>query len=68
MVEFCNSCGTSLPKGDLTIRNGAAFTSHDFHCPVCKQIANAGKETAPTAPEASGDADLVIRDGDAKSE
>ena len=31
MVEFCTVCGTSLPKGDLTVKGGKVFTSHDYN-------------------------------------
>ena len=30
MVEFCTICGTSLPKGDLTVKGGDIFTSHEL--------------------------------------
>ncbi len=67
MVEFCTVCGTSLPKGDLTVKGGKIFTSHDYSCPSCNQSANPEKAPAP-APEASPDRDLVFRKGAVKSE
>lgn len=68
MVEFCNSCGTSLPKGDLTIKNGQAYTSHDYHCPICRQPANPKPAKETPAPEPSEENDLVIRDGETRTE
>jgi ssDNA-binding Zn-finger/Zn-ribbon topoisomerase 1 len=64
MVEFCTNCGTSLPKGDLTIKGGELFTSHDYTCPTCRNTANPEKKgkKAPE-PEAGPDADLMIKDG-----
>ena len=43
MVEFCTICGTSLPKGDLTVKGGSIFTSHDYNCPSCGKTANPSK-------------------------
>ncbi len=62
MVEFCTACGTSLPKGDLTIREGKLYTSFDYTCPNCGQSANpAPAEPSPTEP--SPEQDIVIRQG-----
>lgn len=67
MVEFCTACGTSLPKGDVTIRGGKLFTSHDYECPSCHQTANpAPPET--DEPQAEPDRDLVFRKGEVKPE
>lgn len=64
MVEFCTSCGTSLPKGDLTIKGGELFTSHDYVCPQCGKIANPCKVHPPKAePEPGAETDLVIQGG-----
>jgi len=64
MVEFCTNCGTSLPKGDLTIKGGELFTSYDYTCPTCKNTANPEKKPRKAAdPEASQEADLLIQDG-----
>ena len=70
MVEFCGGCGTSLPKGDLTIREGKIFTSPDYHCPSCGDLANPNAETGakPAAPAPEPDQDLVIRQGEARIE
>ena len=68
MVEFCTLCGTSLPKGDLTVKGGRIFTSHDYDCPSCGKAANPGKGEAPAGPEASGTQDLVFKKGSVKSE
>jgi hypothetical protein len=67
MVEFCTVCGTSLPKGDLTVKGGKMFTSHDYSCPSCNQPANPEKGSV-SAPEASSDKDLIFRKGSVKSE
>jgi len=68
MVEFCTICGTSLPKGDLTVKGGSVFTSHDYHCPSCGKTANPAKGEEAEAPEISVDSDLVFKRGSVKSE
>ena len=68
MVEFCTVCGTSLPKGDLTIKGGKIFTSHDYDCPSCQQAANPSKESETASPEAAADRDLVFKKGSVKAE
>jgi hypothetical protein len=68
MVEFCTICGTSLPKGDLTVKGGSIFTSHDYNCPSCGKTANPGKGGAGAEPEISPDSDLVFKKGNVKSE
>jgi hypothetical protein len=67
MVEFCSLCGTSLPKGDLTVRGGEIFTSHDYSCPSCGKHANPAPEKSE-APEASPERDLVFKKGTVKAE
>ena len=62
MVEFCTSCGTSLPKGDLTFRSGKKFTSDDYMCPNCNKIANPQEEVSAT-PEPSEEGDMVFKEG-----
>lgn len=61
-VEFCTVCGTSLPKGDLTIRGGKMYTSHDYTCPSCNQTANPAP-AAPAEDEPSTEKDIVFRQG-----
>ena len=61
MVEFCTACGTSLPKGDLTFKGGELFTSRDFSCPSCGDLANPSGD--PETPEPSAEKDLVIKKG-----
>jgi hypothetical protein len=68
MVEFCTVCGTSLPKGDLTVKGGKIFTSHDYNCPSCHKPANPEKPHDHDAPEAEPDRDLVFKKGSVKSE
>ena len=68
MVEFCTICGTSLPKGDLTVKGGSIFTSHDYNCPSCHKTANPAKGGEAAAPEISIDSDLVFKKGNVKSE
>lgn len=68
MVEFCTVCGTSLPKGDLTIKGGYIFTSPDYTCPSCHKPANPGKDHHHAEPEDSGDKDLVFKKGQVKAE
>jgi len=69
MVEFCGSCGTSLPKGDVTIKKGKLFTSPDYTCPSCKKPANtAGAQRVEAEVEADPDKDIVIKKGKASRE
>jgi hypothetical protein len=67
MVEFCTFCGTSLPKGDLTVKAGKLFTSHDYSCPSCGKIANPDKAAAG-GQGPSPDRDIVFRQGQATNE
>ncbi len=69
MVEFCTTCGTSLPKGDLTVKGGKIFTSHDYDCPSCGNAANPAKSPAPEAAvEPEPERDLVFKKGSVRSE
>jgi uncharacterized Zn finger protein (UPF0148 family) len=69
MVEFCTSCGTSLPKGDLTVKSGKIFTSHDYDCPSCGKTANPAKENASgEAVDPDPDREIVFKKGTVTSE
>ena len=68
MVEFCTVCGTSLPKGDLTVKGGKVFTSHDYDCPSCHKPANPGNSGESEKPEVESERDLVFKKGIVKSE
>ena len=70
MVEFCGSCGTSLPKGDLTIKGGKLFTSADYVCPSCKKPANPAvdSQAKQEGPEPTADRDIRIKQGKATLE
>jgi hypothetical protein len=72
MVEFCQNkgCKQSLPVGDMTIRKGKKFTSHDYPCPHCGKLANPSKETVTTkkAVDPQPDKDIVISGGNARIE
>ncbi|MBI2932697.1 MAG: hypothetical protein HYY16_13700 [Planctomycetes bacterium] len=70
MVEFCTVCGTSLPKGDLTIRQGRAYTSPDYVCPSCGKLANpnAATKAVELFPEPNPERDIVIKSGKAITE
>jgi hypothetical protein len=68
MVEFCTVCGTSLPKGDLTVKGGKVFTSHDYDCPSCHKTANPDKSEGAGSSEPSPEQDLVFKKGIVKSE
>jgi len=68
MVEFCNACGTSLPKGDLTFLRGQVYTSHDYICPSCQLPANPLRTREAAAPEPKEDGELVFRKGEVRSE
>lgn len=67
-VEFCTQCKQSLPRGDVSFKNGQAFTSHDYICPNCGKVANPGKDAAKSAPEPGPEQDVVIRDGESSTE
>ena len=68
MVEFCTTCGTSLPKGDLTVRDGSVYTSHDYTCPSCGKTANPSETEDAAQGEITPDSDLVFRKGDVTSD
>ncbi len=68
MVEFCTTCGTSLPKGDLTVKDGSVYTSHDYSCPSCGKTANPSKTAEASDAEISADSDLVFRKGEVSSD
>ncbi len=69
MVEFCGGCGTSLPKGDLTIKKGKLFTSADYTCPSCHKPANpVAAQKVEAELEADPDKDIVIKKGKASRE
>jgi predicted nucleic acid-binding Zn ribbon protein len=68
MVEFCTVCGTSLPKGDLTVKGGKVFTSPDYDCPSCHKPANPDKSPASENAEVEPERDLVFKKGIVKSE
>ncbi|MBV8880549.1 MAG: hypothetical protein JO332_11325 [Planctomycetaceae bacterium] len=68
MVEFCTVCGTSLPKGDLTVKGGSVFTSHDYSCPSCGKTANPSKGGGEAEPDLTVDSDLVFKKGSVQSE
>ena len=68
MVEFCTACGTSLPKGDLTFLKGKMYTSPDYNCPSCGDVANPGAEKIAEAPEPEAEKDLIFKKGEVKGE
>jgi uncharacterized Zn finger protein (UPF0148 family) len=68
MVEFCTHCGTSLPKGDFTVKKGKLFTSPDYSCPSCGKIANPEKEPAEAPLEPGESRDIVFKKGQASAE
>ena len=63
MLEFCRSCKVSLPKSDLTIKDGKIFASHDYICPECGKPANPSENGIGIEPD--GDVDIVVKDGKA---
>jgi hypothetical protein len=67
-VEFCTECKESLPRGDLTIKEGRVYTSHDYICPHCGQQANPNRRIEKPVPEPAPERDLVIREGEVRSE
>ena len=69
MVEFCAGCRASLPKADLTVKQGKIFCSPDYVCPYCSRPANpAGAEPAKPEIEPVAGKDIVIRRGEARLE
>ena len=68
MVQFCTLCGTSLPKGDLTIKKGEIFTSHDYSCPDCGDVANPDKKTKKKELLPTKSKDVVFRKGKVEKE
>ncbi|OHB74587.1 MAG: hypothetical protein A2Z34_10850 [Planctomycetes bacterium RBG_16_59_8] len=69
MVEFCNNCGSSLPIGDLTIRGGEVFTSYNYQCPGCREMANPHPSAAlPDAADPVEEVDLIVRGGSVSPE
>lgn len=67
-VEFCVNCKQSLPRGDLSFKKGQAYTSYDYACPHCGKTANPDPKSTAPDPEPAPGKDLVIRDGEIKSE
>jgi hypothetical protein len=63
MVEFCTSCGTSLPKGDVSVKGGKLFTSPDYTCPSCGKLACPEKASAASEPDPTAERDIVIKGG-----
>jgi len=68
MVEFCKSCKSSLPTGDLTIAKGKKFTSHDFVCPSCGKLAHPPAKKPRKSPEPSPGKDILISGGESRVE
>ncbi len=64
MVEFCKACGTSLPRGDVTINKGKLFTSHDYVCPSCGGAANPDPEADEAIPDPETDSEMTFKDGE----
>jgi hypothetical protein len=67
MVEFCRHCKGSLPTGDLTIRKGQKYTSHDYLCPACGKLANP-PERPKRVIEPDPDRDIVVSGGESRIE
>lgn len=68
MVEFCRSCKGSLPRADLTVKEGATYTSHDYVCPQCGRLANPPPNPSRTIHEPSRDYDVLIQNGETHRE
>ncbi len=64
-VEFCKHCGASLPRGDITIKDGEQIPSPDYECPKCNHLA--GNIQAPNI-EPNEDKDIIVSDGDIRVE
>jgi hypothetical protein len=70
VVEFCQQCGGSLARGDLTFWMGEMFTSADYLCPLCGKSANpaAPKAEASLPEDPKPEQDLVFRKGRMESQ
>lgn len=69
MVTFCTKCGMSLPLADVTIKDGEEYTSPDYECPECGDLAADAPEqkTKPDPVADLGeDQELTIKDGEVK--
>lgn len=69
MVTFCTKCGMSLPLADVTIKGGEEYTSPDYECPECGDLAADAPEQKkkPDPVEDLGeDQELTIKDGEVK--
>ena len=62
MVEFCKKCSVSLPTGDVTIKGGKIFTSMDYVCPECGELANPNKDDKRYM-EPTDEKDVTIKNG-----
>lgn len=60
-IEFCKFCGASMPKADVTIRDGEQYQSTDYECPSCKRNNDPFQNSKNVEP--SEDRDIIIRDG-----
>ena len=65
-IEFCVHCSVSISKGDVTIKKGKTFTSHDYACPSCGKLANPSKELQKPMPDPQQGKDLIIKDGNSE--
>jgi hypothetical protein len=65
-VEFCKQCGASLPRADILIRDGQQTTGEDYECPKCKQPAGTSKTDQNIEPQE--DYDIIVKDGEVKTE
>ena len=61
MIEFCRACKVSLPKSDLTIKDGKVFASHDYICPECGKLANPSGNSVGLEPDEN--VDVIVKDG-----
>lgn len=69
MVTFCTKCGMSLPLADVTIKEGEEYTSPDYECPECGDLAAdapAPKKKPDPLDDIGDDQDVTVKDGKAE--
>lgn len=69
MVTFCTKCGMSLPLADVTIKDGEEYTSPDYECPECGDLAAeapASQKKPDPIADLGEDQEVAIKDGEVK--
>lgn len=64
MVAFCVKCGASMPRRDITIRDGREYTSPDYQCPTCREPASEVPDRKHPVEVVQNGEDFRIADGE----